>query len=68
MKLKGSDLEFISQVRRDGNGVDPVSDSYVKLMENEKFKIHCLSMSERTFIAFNFNAFIVKIKTDNRLI
>ncbi len=68
MKLKGSDLEFISQINRDGIGTSPVSDSYVKLMENEKFKVYCLSMSQRTFIAMDFNSFVVKIKPDTRLI
>lgn len=60
--MKGKKLEFISQINRDGSGTVPVSPEYLKLIQDEKFKLICLSMTEKTFIASNFNCFIVKIK------
>lgn len=68
MKKKAHELEFISQINRNGNGTSKVKESYLKsmldnpLMKDEDFELHCLSMSEKTFIAFNFNAFVVKLK------
>jgi hypothetical protein len=68
MKKKAHELEFISQIKRDGSGVIKVRKSYLKamienpIMKDEDFKLHCLSLREKTFIAFNFNAFVVKIK------
>jgi len=69
MKRKAKDLVFISQINRDGNGTIPVPESYKKsmlenrLMKNTDFRLHRLSISEDTYIAFNFNAFVVKLKT-----
>ena len=68
MKKKAHELEFISQIKRDGSGTKKVPKSYLKamheseLMKDEDFKLHCLSITEKTYIAFNFNAFVVKIK------
>jgi hypothetical protein len=68
MKKKANELEFISQIKRDGSGTTKVKKSYLKsmlensLMKNEDFELHCLSLTENTFIAFNFNAFVVKLK------
>lgn len=68
MQKKAHELEFISQINRDGNGTMPVKESYLKsmlensLMKDENFELHCLSLTEKTFIAFNFNAFVVRLK------
>ena len=68
MKKKAYELEFISQINKDGLGTTKVKKSYLKamienpLMKDEYFDLHCLSLTEKTFIAFNVNAFIVKIK------
>lgn len=68
MKKKAHELEFISQIKRDGSGTTKVKKSYLKamlenpLMKDEDFELHCLSLTERTFIAFNFNAFVVRVK------
>ncbi len=68
MKAKASELIFISQINRDGSGTTKVSEKYLKTMlENELMKdnfyeLHHLSLSEKTFIAINFNAFVVKLK------
>lgn len=68
MKKKAHELEFISQIKRDGSGTTKVKESYLKamlensLMKDEDFELHCLSLTEKTFIAFNFNAFVVRVK------
>jgi hypothetical protein len=68
MKKKAHELEFISQINRDGSGTTKVEPSYLKsmlenkLMKDEDFELHCLSLTEKTFIAFNFNAFVVRLK------
>lgn len=67
MKKLASELIFISQIKRDGSGVKKVSKAYQKSMienrlMNTPFELHRLSMTEETFIAFNFNCFVVKIK------
>jgi hypothetical protein len=68
LKKKAHELIFISQILRDGSGTMPVSESYLNLMltnslmRDEYFECHWLSLSQKTLIAFNFNAFVVKIK------
>lgn len=68
MKKKARELEFISQINRDGSGTTEVRESYLlamlenPLMKEQDFELHCLSITEKTFIAFNFNAFVVKLK------
>ena len=68
MKKKAHELEFISQIKRDGSGTIKVKKSYLKamlensLMKDEDFELHCLSLTEKTFIAFNFNAFVVRVR------
>lgn len=68
MKKKAHELEFISQIKRDGSGTFPVPESYLKsmhenkLMKDSDFELHRLSISENTWVAFNFNAFVVKVK------
>ena len=68
MKKKAHELIFISQIERDGSGTKPVPESYLTamvespIMKKEWFKLHRLSMTEDTYIAFNFNAFVVKLK------
>lgn len=73
MKKKGKDLEFISWIKRDGSGVIPIGTPWnedcdfpkvddMSYEDETKFKLTCLSATERTFIASGFNSFIVKIK------
>jgi hypothetical protein len=65
MKKKPQELEFISIIKRDGSGVKKISKEHLKfLMENkfeEYFELHKLSITEKTYIAFNFNAYVVKL-------
>lgn len=68
MRKKANELDFISQINRNGIGTKPVPETYLKailensLMKEEYFELRPLSLTEKTFVAFNFNVFIVKIK------
>lgn len=64
MKKFGRELEFISWINRDGSGTKPVSDSLVEILQEEKFKLHCLSLTQKTFIVHGMNSFVVKIKPE----
>lgn len=64
MQVKGKELEFISQINRDGSGTAKVSEDYVKMMNDETFSITCLSLTQKTYIANGFNAFVVRLKTE----
>lgn len=70
IKKKAHELIFISQINRDGKGVSKVSESYLKsmlenrLMKDSDFDVRVLSLSEKTFIASNFNSFVVRLKED----
>lgn len=50
MKAKAKDLIFISQIKRDGSGTAPVSESYLKamlentLMKDDEFDLYRLSI------------------------
>jgi hypothetical protein len=59
----GKDLLFISQIKRDGSGVDmDISKEYIEMMEDDLFHLTHLSLSEKTYIASEFNSFVVKLK------
>lgn len=68
MKAKAHELEFISQIKRDGSGVKKVPESYLRsmlenpLMNGEVYNLTPLSLTKETFIAHGFNSFIVKLK------
>lgn len=68
MEKLSKDLIFISQINRDGSGVTPVNSEYLYFLQENKFSkdrpfhLRCLSMTEKTFIASNFNSFVVKLK------
>ncbi len=68
MRKLAKELEFISRIKRDGSGTEKVTKSMLKNMlespfsKDDKFKINCLSLSNRTYIASGFNSFVVKIK------
>lgn len=68
LRKKAEDLIFISQVNRDGLGTSSIPESYLKaviensLMKDELYDLHSLSITNGTFIAMNFNAYVVKLK------
>lgn len=65
---KAHELEFICLIKRDGSGTKKVSKSYLKMMlenplaKETDFRLHVLSLTEKTYIAYNFNVFVVRIK------
>lgn len=71
MKKKGKKLEFISLIKRDGSGTIPIGSKNLKnypqtacviYLNEVKFKLTTLSLSEETFIASEFNSYVVKLK------
>ncbi len=72
MKKKAKNLIFISWIKRDGSGTEPIPDEMLESMLNnkfskdDKFKINVLSLSNKTFIASGFNSFVVKLKPKSK--
>lgn len=62
----GSELIFISQIRRDGSGIYPIDEEYLKYLQKDKFYLNCLSITEKTYIACGFNSFVVKLKEQQK--
>lgn len=62
MKKRGTELEFISWIKRDGSGTEPVEESHIKLLAEDEFKMACLSITRGTYIASAMNSFVVKLK------
>ncbi len=63
MKIKGKNLKFISRILRDGSGTAMIKDEKdVDHVQEEEFRINCLSITNGTFIASGFNSYVVKIK------
>lgn len=66
VKKKASELIFISQINRNGDGLKVLSDTEAKELSEDNFldtyAMHHLSLSENTYIAIGFNSYVVKIK------
>jgi hypothetical protein len=62
MKKKGKNLIFISSISRDGKGVNMFENTDMSHLDNEEFTLKRLSITNKTYIAFNMTVFIVKIK------
>lgn len=60
-RIQGKNLIFISHIKRDGSGTTPVEQSPKHLQEHS-FKLTCLSITNGTYIASDFNLFVVKLK------
>jgi hypothetical protein len=58
----GHELEFISIINRDGKGVEEMDIVEGSIIEQKEFKLHRLSITEGTYIAINFNAYVVRLK------
>lgn len=66
MKAKGSELIFISRILRDGSGVEIIeSRESMAHMHNEYFQLNRLSITCNTFIARDFNSYVVKLKNND---
>jgi hypothetical protein len=62
MKRKGNKLIFISRIKADGSGTEPLCDRLVDALQDDTFSLSCLSITHGTYIAHEHNSFIVKIK------
>lgn len=63
---KGKDLIFISRIERDGSGVVMIkSQDQTSFWAETEFELNRLSISENTWIASEFNSYVVKLKNDN---
>lgn len=61
MKLKGKQLIFISRINRSGLSLEILTEQPA----NERqtiFNLTCLSITNKTYIANEFNSYVVKIK------
>lgn len=60
-KAYGHELIFISWIKRDGSGVEPIKESMSHL-DKDVFTLQSLSITNKTFIASEFNSYVVKLK------
>jgi hypothetical protein len=60
--MLGSSLIFISQIKRDGSGVIDLKGSTMPQLSNIDFKMISLSITNKTYIACEFNSYVVKLK------
>ena len=65
VREKGKNLIFISRINRDGSGTIDVSNQDMSNLNESTFTIICLSITLKTFIAGEFNSYIVKMKHEN---
>lgn len=61
-KVKGNELTFISRIIRDGSGVIDVSQDDLSHLDNVEFILNPLSITNKTFIACEFNSYVVRLK------
>ena len=59
---KGTDLEFICRINRDGSGVEKLTEKQIDSFKKYNYKLIRLSITENTYIASNMSLFVVKIK------
>jgi hypothetical protein len=62
MKKTGSELEFLSTIGHDGFSLMAVSQKLIEIEKNRMFVLIPLSLTEKTFIAFNMNVYTVRLK------
>lgn len=63
-RIYGNELIFISSINRDGKGVTDLSKDDMSFVNNTIFKLTSLSISNKTFIASEMNAYVVKFKNE----
>lgn len=61
----GKDLEFISRIKRDGSGTEMMEDRFPKHLNTTVFQLQCLSITQGTWIASEFNSYVVKLKNQS---
>jgi prenyltransferase beta subunit len=61
-EVKGSELIFISCINRDGSGTIDILNADRTNLNNTTFTLTSLSITNGTYIASEFNSYVVKIK------
>ncbi len=62
MRMKGKNLEFLCLIKRDGSGTEVIPNDSIKSLERNEFSLIRLSLVHDTWIASEFNCYVVKIK------
>lgn len=71
-KAKASELVFISRIKRDGLGVEPISTTEQSRLSSAEFcddvfVTNRLSITHGTYIASGFNSYVVRYKLPTHL-
>lgn len=65
MKANGEELIFISRILRDGTGVEMIEDQDLMMHARETvFNLSSLSLTQKTYIASEFNSYVVRKKEE----
>lgn len=64
MERYGKELEFISRIHGDGKGTTSVAEADMRHLDKDTFNLRSLSITHRTYIAMEFNSFVVRLKND----
>lgn len=63
-QAKGKELTFISWIKRDGSGTDYITkENDMRHLDDTTFNINGLSLTNGTYIASEFNSYVVRFKT-----
>ena len=61
-RAKGKELIFISAIKRDGSGTSVFKDNSMSHLDNTEFVINSLSITNKTYIACEFNSYVVRFR------
>lgn len=64
-KIRGRDLIFVSWIKRDGTGTEPVKED-MSYWNDTIFTLNCLSLTEQTYIASEFNSYVVRLRSQEK--
>ncbi len=62
MNKLGKEVQLLRRPKLDGSGTVMVRKKLIEIMQEDTFKVNCLSMTEKTYIASGFNSFVVRLK------
>ena len=61
-QAKGKELNYISWIKRDGSGTEDISKKDMSYFDDTTFNINGLSLTNGTYIASEFNSYVVRFK------
>ena len=59
--VKGSELIFISNIARDGSKTSDLTNTDMSHLNNTAFALNSLSITNKTYIACEFNSYVVRL-------